>query len=281
MARDLDPVLERSLGKLGRARGVPVVRVHPELAPSGLDDRSGQPVVVGVRVRADEQADVGERESRPVECALELSQRSGLVEAGVDEHYTATRGDGEGVDVRNTRPRQGKAQAPEAGEHPIGASELALAGTGRRRAHRRECSHGLEVTAGPELHTGAAISWAEMGRRQRRRGRESETTVVAATTDYRDAEGNVLTLRDELSAGTVAQLRRGESRAAASLDDIEARRFELLFERLAVRWEIAGLPLESQRELLGRLRMADPELRRWVRATLTEHARRTVPELEL
>jgi hypothetical protein len=120
-----------------------------------------------------------------------------------------------------------------------------------------------------------------MGRRQRRRGRESEPTEVAATTDYRDAEGNVLTLRDELSAGTVAQLRRSESRAAASLDDIEARRFELLFERLAVRWEIAGLPLESERELLGRLRMADPELRRWVRATLTEHARRTVPELEL
>jgi hypothetical protein len=184
--------------------------------------------------------------------------------------------------VRNTGPRQGKAQAPQAGQNAIGASELTLAGTGRGRAHRRACSQGREVTGPePEPHAGAAISWAEMGRRQRRRGRESEPTALAATTDYRDAEGNVLTLRDELSAGTVAQLRRGESRAAASLDDIEARRFELLFERLAVRWEIAGLPLESQRELLGRLRMADPELRRWVRTTVTEHTRRTVPELDL
>jgi hypothetical protein len=120
-----------------------------------------------------------------------------------------------------------------------------------------------------------------MGRRQRRRGRRSEPAAAPATTDYRDAEGNVLTLRDELSPGTVAQLRQGEPLPGASLDDIEARRFELLFERLAVRWEIAGLPLESQRELLGRLRMADPELRRWVRETVTAHARRALPELGL
>ena len=101
------------------------------------------------------------------------------------------------------------------------------------------------------------------------------------TTDYRDAGGNVLTLRDGLSAGTVAQVRGLESRATASLDDIEQRRVELLFERLAVRWEIAGLPLEGQPELLGRYRMADPELRRWVRETVTEHARTKVPSLGL
>lgn len=120
-----------------------------------------------------------------------------------------------------------------------------------------------------------------MGRRQRRRGRDTALERPAATTDYRDAEGNVLTLRDELSPGTVAELRGLESRAAASLDDVEARRSELLFERLAVRWEIAGLPLEAQAELLGRYRMADSETRRWVRATIAEHARRKLPELEL
>ena len=122
-----------------------------------------------------------------------------------------------------------------------------------------------------------------MGRRQRRRQAQgaSAPPAATATTDYRDAEGNVLTLRDELSPGTVAQLRQGEPLPGASLDDIEARRFELLFERLAVRWEIAGLPLESQRELLGRLRMADPKLRRWVRETVTVHARRALPELGL
>ena len=52
---------------------------------------------------------------------------------------------------------------------------------------------------------------------------------------------------------------------------------ELLFERLAVRWEIAGLPLTDQRMLLGRYRMADPETRDWVRRTLTEHIERHIP----
>lgn len=118
-----------------------------------------------------------------------------------------------------------------------------------------------------------------MGRRQRRRGREAGPEPPAATTDYRDAEGNVLTLRDELSPGTVAKLRGRQGAPAASLDDIEQRRVELLFERLAVRWEIAGLPLEEQAELLGRYRMADPELRRWVRATVIEHVRLAIPEL--
>ncbi len=120
-----------------------------------------------------------------------------------------------------------------------------------------------------------------MGRRQRHRERETASELPAATTDYRDDEGNVLTLRDELSPGTVERLRGRESSAAASRDDIEARRIELLFERLAVRWEIAGLPLEGQAELLGRYRMADPGLRRWVRQTVTEHARRQLPELGL
>ena len=46
---------------------------------------------------------------------------------------------------------------------------------------------------------------------------------------------------------------------------------EFLFERLAVRWEIAGLPLEGQKELLGRYRMASPEERRRVRQALDEH----------
>jgi len=120
-----------------------------------------------------------------------------------------------------------------------------------------------------------------MGRRQRRRGSETASVPHAASTDYHDDEGNVLTLRDELSPGTVERLRGRESSAAASRDDIQVRRIELLFERLAVRWEIAGLPLEGQAELLGRYRMADPELRRWVGQTVTEHARDQLPELGL
>ena len=108
-----------------------------------------------------------------------------------------------------------------------------------------------------------------MGKRARRRGREDR--APASTTDYRDPEGNVLTLRDELSAGTLAKLREPPGGAAASADDLWQRHTEMLFERLAVSWEIAGLPLTKQKELLGRLRMADGETRRWVRQTIDEH----------
>ena len=120
-----------------------------------------------------------------------------------------------------------------------------------------------------------------MGRRQRRRSRagadppgEPET----ATTDYADPEGNVLTLRDRLSAGTLSKLGSLDARPAASADDRWQRREELLFERLAVRWTIAGLPLEKQDELLGRYRMADSETRAWVRGTIDAHLREKQPE---
>jgi hypothetical protein len=114
-----------------------------------------------------------------------------------------------------------------------------------------------------------------MGRRSRRRG--SRESAPAAATDYRDAEGNVLTLRDALSDGTLRQLEQLEARPAASAEDRWQRRVELLFERLAVSWEISGLPLDSQKELLGRYRMASADERRWVRETLAEHLRTRHP----
>jgi hypothetical protein len=114
-----------------------------------------------------------------------------------------------------------------------------------------------------------------VGRRQRKRGRREP----AATSDYRDAEGNVLTLRDSVSAGTVAKLQEPTGGAAASADDLWHRRTEMLFERLAVSWTIAELPLTGQKELLGRYRLADPETQRWVRQTIDEHLRRHQPEL--
>ena len=120
-----------------------------------------------------------------------------------------------------------------------------------------------------------------MGRRARRRHLETGSEPPASTTDYRDEEGIVLTLRDDFSAGTIERFRRLEGRPGASAEDLWQRRLEFLFERLAVRWEIAGLPLEGQAEILGRYRMADPELRRWVRATVTAHARERLPGVEL
>jgi hypothetical protein len=111
-------------------------------------------------------------------------------------------------------------------------------------------------------------------RKQRRRSRPQ-----APTADYADADGNVLTLRLSLSAGTIAKIAERSGVAAASQEDIWRRRTELLFERLAVRWEIAGLPLSDQAMLLGRYRMADPETQRWVRETIAAHVEHHIPEL--
>jgi len=116
-----------------------------------------------------------------------------------------------------------------------------------------------------------------VGRRSRRRGRDESPR--ASATDYRDADGNVLRLRDSLSDGTLRQLEQLDSKPAASADDRWQRRAELLFERLAVSWEIAGLPLESQKELLGRYRMADQETQQWARDTLERHVAEHQPEL--
>jgi hypothetical protein len=111
-------------------------------------------------------------------------------------------------------------------------------------------------------------------RKKQRRPREKAPTV-----DYTDPEGNVLTLRQTLSAATIAKVEGGLASAAASQDDAWHRRSELLFERLAVRWEIAGLPLDDQKMLLGRYRMADAETQRWVRQTIAGHLEQHLPEL--
>lgn len=99
------------------------------------------------------------------------------------------------------------------------------------------------------------------------------------TAEYADEDGNVLTLRCELSAGTIEKIGEAPASQAASADDAWRRREEMLFERLAVSWVIAGLPLDDQKMLLGRYRMADPEQQRWVRETITGHLRRFIPEL--
>jgi hypothetical protein len=118
-----------------------------------------------------------------------------------------------------------------------------------------------------------------MGKRSRRRNRGEHQAAPAATSDYTDPDGNVLTLRDELSAGTVKQVRRLDGAPAASAEDRWQRRGELLFERLAVSWTISGLPLEGQKELLGRYRMATADERRWVRETIERHLEEHQPEL--
>jgi len=111
-------------------------------------------------------------------------------------------------------------------------------------------------------------------RKKQRRQREKAPTI-----DYVDPEGNVLTLRETLSAATIAKVGEPPSGSAASQEDAWRRRSEALFERLVVRWEIAELPLTGQKMLLGRYRMADAETQRWVRQTIAEHLERYIPEL--
>lgn len=118
-----------------------------------------------------------------------------------------------------------------------------------------------------------------MGKRSRRRNRGEPQAPPAGTSDYTDPEGNVLSLRDELSAGTVNKVRQLDSTPGASSEDLWQRRGELLFERLVVGWTIAGLPLEGQKELLGRYRMATGDERRWIRETIEQHLANHHPEL--
>ena len=113
-----------------------------------------------------------------------------------------------------------------------------------------------------------------MAKRGKRRPREKARTV-----DYVDAEGNTLSLRAGLSRKTIEKIGEGLARAATSQEDAWRRRSEMLFERLAVRWEIAGLPLSDQKMLIGRYRMADAETQEWVRRTIAEHLERHIPEL--
>lgn len=121
-----------------------------------------------------------------------------------------------------------------------------------------------------------------MGRRSRKRARDGDAAPAStAVSDHRSEDGSVLTLRDELSAGTLRGLERLDAKPAANAEDRWQRRVEYLFERLAVRWEIAGLPLDGQKELLGRYRMASPDERRAVRAALAEHLGDRYPEVDV
>jgi hypothetical protein len=113
-----------------------------------------------------------------------------------------------------------------------------------------------------------------MAKRKKRRPREKVATV-----EYVDADGNKLLLRESLSRGTIAKIEAGPATAATSQEDAWHRRSELLFERLAVSWEVAGLPLEDQKMLLGRFRMADFATQQWVRETIAHHLERYIPDL--
>lgn len=105
----------------------------------------------------------------------------------------------------------------------------------------------------------------------------------APSSDYTDAHGNVLTLRGSLTPGSRSEYARTLAstggRASETQEDAWQRAVELLFERLAVRWVIAGAPIDRQRELLTRFRAADAAERAWVRGALREHCAEHFPDV--
>lgn len=117
-----------------------------------------------------------------------------------------------------------------------------------------------------------------MGRRARQRAK-GLTKLSAPVSEYTDPEGNVLVLRGSLTPAARAEYARTLG-GGLDREDAWQRATELLFERLAVSWQIAGLELSAQRELLGRYRMASAQERRFVREALREHVAEHFPELQ-
>lgn len=114
-----------------------------------------------------------------------------------------------------------------------------------------------------------------MGRRSRQRDR-----LAAPTSDYTDADGNVLTLRGALTPATRQQYAAVVRGSPLSAEDAWQRAVEFLFERLAVRWVVSDVPIEKQKELLQRYRFASQDERRWIRDVLREHLAEWFPDMQ-
>ena len=118
-----------------------------------------------------------------------------------------------------------------------------------------------------------------MGKRARRRG--SAERLEAPETPYTSPAGDVLVLRGAMSPATRREYAAAFAGSPLSREDAWQRAVEFLFERLALRWEIAGAePITKQKELLGRFRFASADERRWIRDVLREHLAAHFPDLE-
>jgi hypothetical protein len=113
-----------------------------------------------------------------------------------------------------------------------------------------------------------------VGRRNRQR-----TKLAAPVTEYSDPEVGTLALRGSLTPGS---RREYAETLAGGLDreDARQRATELLFERLAVSWTIAGVTTAASRELLQRYRMASRAERDFLRESLRQHAEEHFPDLQ-
>jgi hypothetical protein len=114
---------------------------------------------------------------------------------------------------------------------------------------------------------------------QGQHGSLSAGDLQVPVTVYADDEGNQLELRGSLTLKARSEY---TSTLAGGLnrEDAWQRAIELLFERLAVAWTVAGVRTDRQKELLGRYRIASAPERRFIRDSLRAHVAENFPELE-
>jgi hypothetical protein len=118
-----------------------------------------------------------------------------------------------------------------------------------------------------------------MGKRARRRG--AAEALRAPESDYTSPDGAVLGLRGAMTPATRREYAAVRGGSPLSQEDAWQRAVEFLFERLAVRWEIAGAePITKQKELLARYRFATQDERRWIRDVLRTHLSDHFPDVE-
>ena len=117
-----------------------------------------------------------------------------------------------------------------------------------------------------------------MGKRSRARGRAER--LEAPTSQYRSETGDVLVLRAALTPKTRQEYAATFAGNLLSQEDAWQRAVEFLFERLAVRWTVSGVPTEGQKPLLMRFRAATTGERAWIRSVLREHLAEHFPDVE-
>ena len=117
-----------------------------------------------------------------------------------------------------------------------------------------------------------------MGKRGRARGRAER--LDAPTSDYTSEDGAVLTLRGAMTPKTRQEYAATIAGNPLSREDAWQRAVEFLFERLAVRWTVSGVPTEGQKALLMRFRVSTQDERRWIRDVLREHLAEHFPDVE-
>lgn len=116
---------------------------------------------------------------------------------------------------------------------------------------------------------------------RRRREGDAPARLKAPETDYPATDGcAVLTLRGSLTPASRLEYAQVRAGTLLSREDAWQRSVEFLFERLVVRWEIAGAPLSRQGDLLARFRAASGPERAWVRDVVRVHCVENFPDID-